>query len=189
MKTFIFLALLISISSLNLKKSYSWSNTLTTKAKQIPGALCSSFTCKANEQGGIRVSETRLYNTTSIGLEVYRMYTASTDPKHANMAKKFGSWWSLEKPSGTKIAYMTNNAICPEYNFMNRLVVCKLNIGVLLFVGESQSVKCQDKKILGPNKNMQVFIADAFEVSKGSLPASGKGSPFASCSESDGPLR
>jgi len=174
------------ISSLNIKQIPS---SLTKNAKKENGK-CNPYACQAAEKGGIQESKTERWITSTAELEVYRLYTVATSPETQGMAKKYGSWWSLTNPKGKKTAYMSDNAICPEFNILNRLVVCKLNPKVELFVGPTQSIKCKDGKVLKANSNLQVYIASGYGLTDTAGPkqATGKSAPFASCKDVASPL-
>lgn len=150
---------------------------------------CPPWACSQEKMGGIRKSETSEWMTKEDGLLLYRMFTESREKEHQGMAKKMGAWWSLEKPSGTKADFYKNNAVCEEWNFLNKLVVCTIKKNFKFFVGKTQSAKCPSEKILGANETFQVFIPEGQDIVNWNIPVWGEKSPFSKCEFMDGPLK
>ncbi len=133
--------------------------------------------CLPSEKGGIIPSSSMQYEVVANNVKVYRIFT---DPVTQGKARKYSSWWTLTAPSGSKSNYMSENAICPEYNNMTHLVVCELKRGVKVSIGSTQSVKCGDGKVIKQNlKVMQAYIDTAF--GKDDKTIIDKDGPFARC--------
>lgn len=88
-------------------------------------------------------------------LDVYRVWDSSKP------WSQFGNWWSFKAPSLTRQAYRINNAICPSWSQLDRVVKCTLKNETEVVVGVGQSVQCskQDGDIYyPPSPETQIFI-------------------------------
>ena len=154
--TIIFLIFLIFSHAISLKSRLTQANLGEFKES----GLCNEYACHDSEKGGLIPSYSKEYITTTNRTLVFRLFT---QPPTKGKAGKYGSWWSLTPPSGSKYTYMTNNAICPEFNDMTDLVVCLLKKNVKVSIGPTQSIKCQDGTLISENlSTYQIFIGDAY---------------------------
>lgn len=172
-KTSIFLILCVIVSSSSNLKSSSF-NVNSGQFKAVGN--CHSRACQPVDKGGIISGTSKEYETIAEGVKVYRIFT---DPKTEGKAGKYGSWWSLTMPSGSKANYMTQNAICPEFNNMTHLVECVLKKGVRLSIGPTQSIKCEKGKIAQNPKVLQAYIESVY--GKDDATIIGKDGPFVKC--------
>lgn len=85
-------------------------------------------------------------------LVLYRVFDS------ANPHSKFGSWWALSRPTGTKENYRMAYAICPEWSNLDRFVSCEVRPGTELVIGTTQSTFCADGSMLPKTKELQVFV-------------------------------
>ncbi len=85
---------------------------------------------------------------------VYRVFDA------AHPRSKFGSWWSLARPSGPRDDYRATYAICPEWSALDRVVACELRPGSQVVIGTTQSAVCADGSAFAKTAANQVFIAN-----------------------------
>lgn len=67
------------------------------------------------------------FTATQSRILVYRVYSARN--------RAFGRCWSFAEPTGTKASYADANAICPERNDLDRLMVCQLTVNAPVVVG------------------------------------------------------
>ena len=71
---------------------------------------------------------------------------------------QWGGWWSLQPPAGTKEQYRADNAICPEWSPLNKVVSCQVRPGSQLVIGTTQSAQCADGSIYPKTAQTQVFV-------------------------------
>jgi len=90
----------------------------------------------------------------SAPVKLYRVYDASKG------YTKRGSWWALEKPSGTRESYRANYAICPEWSAVDALVECEIRPGTQVVIGSTQSAVCADQTELPKTAALQVYVAN-----------------------------
>lgn len=83
---------------------------------------------------------------------LYRIFDAS------NPKSKFGGWWSLKPPSGTKEDYRSANAICREWSALDRVVSCEIRPGTQVVIGTTQSAQCEDGSKYPQTSVNQVFV-------------------------------
>lgn len=83
---------------------------------------------------------------------VYRLWTAD------KAYTQIGGWWSFEEPTGTVEDYREANAICPEWNDLDRVSRCQVKIGAHLVVGPGQSATCDGGTGYAQSAVNQVFI-------------------------------
>jgi hypothetical protein len=83
---------------------------------------------------------------------LFRVFDAS------NPHSKFGSWWSLRRPSGTKDDYRAANAICKEWSSLDRVVACEIRPGTQVVIGTTQSAQCSDGSTYPQTAVNQVFV-------------------------------
>ena len=169
----IFLILCVIVSSSSNLKSSSFN--VNTNLFKVVGK-CHERACQPADKGGIISATSNEYETIKTDVLVYRIFT---DPKTEGKAGKYGAWWSLTKPSGSKANYMTQNAICPEFNNMTHFIVCALKKGVRVSIGPTQSIQCAKSIIAQNPKVMQVYIASVFGKTDDTI--FGKDGPFVKC--------
>lgn len=85
-------------------------------------------------------------------IRLYRLYTAGWPNS------KFGGWWAIEKPTGSKASYQSTYAVCPEWNELDRLVVCEVRPGSQIVIGDTQAALCKDGQSLPKTTALQVFV-------------------------------
>ncbi len=71
---------------------------------------------------------------------------------------QWGSWWSLQPPTGSKAQYRADNAICPEWSPLNKVVSCQVRPGSQLVIGTTQSAQCADGSVYPKTAQTQVFV-------------------------------
>ena len=84
-------------------------------------------------------------------LRVYRLWDAKVPES------RFGSWWALTQPAGSRDAYRQEYAICPSWSALNRLISCTVKPGTVIVIGTTQSVQCEDGSY-GVSPSSQVFM-------------------------------
>ena len=89
---------------------------------------------------------------------LYRVFDASKP--HS----KFGSWWSLKAPSGSKADYRAANAICKEWSALDRVISCEVRPGTQVVIGTTQSAECSDGSTYPQTAVNQVFVANDVKV-------------------------
>lgn len=87
-------------------------------------------------------------------ITVYRIYDSSRP------WSMHGRWWSFDRPRGSKPDYREDNAICPEWSALDRIVMCDIEIDEEFVVGTTQSVQCENT-FYPANDNLQVYIPNA----------------------------
>ena len=85
---------------------------------------------------------------------LYRVFDAS------NPYSRFGSWWSLKRPSGSRDDYRVAFAICREWSSLDRLISCEVRPGTQIVVGTTQSAECSDGSTYAKTAENQVFVAN-----------------------------
>jgi len=73
---------------------------------------------------------------------------------------KFGGWWSLNRPAGSKEEYRAANAICQEWSPLDKLVSCEIRPGSQIVIGTTQSTICNDGSVYPKTAENQVFVAN-----------------------------
>jgi hypothetical protein len=99
----------------------------------------------------------KVFSVTS-PLVLYRVYDA------ANPRSKFGSWWALEAPSGSREDYRALNAICKEWSSLDRLISCEVRPGSEVVLGTTQSATCADGSTYNKTPAIQVFVPNDAKV-------------------------
>ena len=77
---------------------------------------------------------------------------------------KFGAWWSLKPPGGSREDYRVANAICPEWSPLDRVVSCELRPGTQLVLGTTQSAECRGGLAYAPSPELQVYVPNDVRV-------------------------
>ena len=85
-------------------------------------------------------------------VRLYRL-TDSTQPY-----SKLGSFWSFERPTGTRDDYRTQFAICKQWSQLDRLLSCEVRPGSMIVVGTTQSADCGDGITYAKTAANQVFV-------------------------------
>lgn len=103
----------------------------------------------ATDKGGI--CSGKVFSVTA-PVVLYRVYDTS------NPHAKYGGWWTLKRPSGSREDYRAANAICKEWSGLDRLVSCELRPGTEVVIGTAQSAVCSDGSIYPKTAENQVFV-------------------------------
>lgn len=98
------------------------------------------------------VCDAQVFSVSEQPIKLYRVFDASKP------YTKFGGWWSLERPSGSRDSYRAANAICPEWSPLDRLAVCEVHPGTQLVIGSTQSAGCADGSTFPKTAAQQVFV-------------------------------
>jgi len=85
-------------------------------------------------------------------IRLYRVFSSG------NPHSKFGSWWTLRQPDGTREDYRAENAICNEWSKLDRVVSCEVRPGSQIVIGTTQSAACSDGSIYPKSATNQVFV-------------------------------
>ena len=104
----------------------------------------------ASEKGGICAGKVF---TVQGEMRVYRIWDDSKN--HT----RFGRWWSLTRPQGSREEYRREYAICPSWSGLNRLTSCDIKAGTTVVIGTTQSAACKDTIYPKTSRN-QIFIAN-----------------------------
>jgi len=104
-----------------------------------------------DETGKGKLCTARVYEAEA-PVKVYRVWNSQ------KTYTELGRWWSLTKPAGPVDIYREENAICPEWNELDRLSVCELKVGARFVMGPGQSAKCENNKEYAKSAVNQVFI-------------------------------
>ncbi|UTH75977.1 hypothetical protein [Chromobacterium sp. IIBBL 290-4] len=86
---------------------------------------------------------------------VYRVWDGSKP------YSQLGRWWSFSPPQGSVAQYRADNAICPSWSQLNRVVRCQLKAGVQVAVGPGQSATCSPDPDYPPSPVNQVYIPNS----------------------------
>lgn len=92
--------------------------------------------------------------TVTAPLVLYRVFDS------AQPYSKFGGWWSLKRPGGSRAGYRAAYAICPAWSQLDRLVSCEVRPGTQVVLGTTQSAECADGTLYGKTGETQVFVAN-----------------------------
>jgi len=159
--TAVFLSLAISgCASLPNKSSSSdigidgvaCAGTIASSLSGLIEASNSSLQNKAQfETGKGGVCSARVFSATG-PVVLYRVFEAG------NPRSKFGSWWSLKRPVGSRDDYRAANAICKEWSNLDRLISCELRPGSQIVVGTTQSAVCNDGATYPKTAEYQVYV-------------------------------
>ncbi|MEP7122475.1 MAG: hypothetical protein ABJE95_16255 [Byssovorax sp.] len=71
---------------------------------------------------------------------VYRVFSASYQT--SKLAGPAGAFWTLDKPSGTAANYRNVYEICKEWNDLDMLNECTIEVGAKVVLGPGQSATC-----------------------------------------------
>lgn len=105
--------------------------------------------------------------TASSKVTVYRLFTASYET--SKRAGPLGAYWTLQKPSGAADAYRAANAICAEWNDLDKVNECQIDVGAKVILGPGQSATCQDGREYPKSPTNQVLIV---KTADGKVPVS-----------------
>lgn len=108
-----------------------------------------SIAQRPSDKGGVCAA--RVFAATA-PVVLYRVFDSSWP------YTKFGSWWSLKRPGGSKAAYRAANAICPEWSNLDRMVSCEIRPGTQVVLGTTQSAQCADGTLYAKTEETQVFV-------------------------------
>lgn len=111
--------------------------------------------------------------TVKAPVTVYRLFSASYAT--SKRAGPLGAYWTLVKPAGTAAAFREAYAICAEWNDLDRLNECKIDVGAQVIIGPGQSAACDGGKEFARSAANQVLVVKK----DGKVPVSGcKESPM-----------
>lgn len=68
-----------------------------------------------------------------------------------------GRWWTFDAPRGSRDAYRSRFAICPEWSQLDRVITCNLKVGTRLVIGSTQSARCEDG-LYAAQPDLQVYV-------------------------------
>jgi hypothetical protein len=54
-----------------------------------------------------------------------------------------GAYWTFQRPSGSKDAYRATYQICAEWNDLDMLNECTIEVGAKVVIGPGQSADCE----------------------------------------------
>lgn len=72
---------------------------------------------------------------------VYRVFSSNFES--TKKAGPTGAYWTLDAPSGSKDKFRSSYAVCAEWNDLDKLNTCKVNVGARVVIGPGQSVECE----------------------------------------------
>lgn len=87
---------------------------------------------------------------------VYRVFTAKYET--VKKAGPTGAYWTFQKPSGTLEGYRATYEICAEWNDLDTLNECKVDVGARIVLGPGQSADCDSGVKYPPSAANQVLI-------------------------------
>lgn len=92
---------------------------------------------------------------------VYRVFSASW--KASKLAGPTGAFWTLERPTGTAANYRATYEICKEWNDLDMLNECKIELGAKVVLGPGQSATCDKSDASYPRSaaNQVVLVKKA----------------------------
>ncbi len=87
---------------------------------------------------------------------VYRVFSSTYET--SKKAKPAGAYWTLDRPSGSKDKYRTDYGICAEWNDLDKLNTCTVNVGAKVVIGPGQSAECENNVTYPQSPVEQVLI-------------------------------
>jgi hypothetical protein len=92
---------------------------------------------------------------------VYRLFSASW--KDSKLAGPKGAFWTLDKPSGTAASYRNVYEICKEWNDLDMINECTIEVGARVVLGPGQSATCDKSDTSSPRSaaNQLVLVKKA----------------------------
>lgn len=100
-------------------------------------------------KGGVCAA--KVYTVTE-PVRLYRVFDSSKP------YTKYGSWWAMKPPSGSRSDYQAAYAICPEWSKLDRAVSCEVRAGTQLVIGNTQSAQCEDGSSYPKTAEIQVYV-------------------------------
>lgn len=97
--------------------------------------------------------------TAKAPVRVYRAFSASYST--SKRAGPLGSYWTFQKPSGKASEYRATYEICAEWNDLDMLNECTIEVGAKVVLGPGQSAQCEGGKEYAPSAANQVLIVKA----------------------------
>jgi hypothetical protein len=94
--------------------------------------------------------------TVEAPVRVYRAYSASYET--SKRAGPKGAYWSLQAPTGDATGFRTAYAVCPEWNDLDMLATCTVDLSATVVVGPGQSATCADGTVLAASAVNQVLV-------------------------------
>lgn len=71
---------------------------------------------------------------------------------------KLGSFWSFDRPTGTREDYRARFAICKQWSQLDRLIACDVRPGTVIVVGTTQSADCDQDFTHSKTAANQAFV-------------------------------
>jgi hypothetical protein len=92
---------------------------------------------------------------------VYRAFSASY--KTSKLAGPTGAFWTLDRPSGSSANYRNVYEICKEWNDLDMINECKIEVGARVVLGPGQSATCDKSDTSYPRSaaNQVVIVKKA----------------------------
>jgi hypothetical protein len=92
---------------------------------------------------------------------VYRIFSASW--KDSKLAGPKGAFWTLDRPTGTAASYRNVYEICKEWNDLDMINECKIEVGAKVVLGPGQSATCDKSDTSYPRSaaNQVVLVKKA----------------------------
>lgn len=94
--------------------------------------------------------------TVKQSVTVYRVFTAKFET--AKKAGPTGAYWTFQKPSGNRESYRSTYEICTEWNDLDMLNECKIEVGAKVVLGPGQSADCDSGTKYPQSTANQVLI-------------------------------
>lgn len=87
---------------------------------------------------------------------VYRAFSASYES--SKRAGPLGAYWTFQKPRGKASEYRATYEICAEWNDLDMLNECTIDVGAKVVLGPGQSAQCDGGKDYPQSPANQVLI-------------------------------
>lgn len=87
---------------------------------------------------------------------VYRVFSA--DYATSKQAGPLGAYWTFAKPTGKQADYRATYEICTEWNKLDTLNECTVDVGAKIVLGPGQSATCDGGKEYAQSAANQVLI-------------------------------
>ncbi len=94
--------------------------------------------------------------TAKAPVTVYRVFSA--DYQTSKQAGPLGAYWTFEKPKGPLAGYRSTYEICPEWNDLDTLNECTIDVGAKVILGPGQSAACDGGKEYAKSPANQVLV-------------------------------
>jgi hypothetical protein len=91
-------------------------------------------------------------------VRLYRIFTASYESYTPHRAAPLGPYWTLRPPTGSASEFRTTYEVCAEWNDLDSLNDCTLDVGAKVVMGPGQSVTCSDGTAYAASAANQVLV-------------------------------